>query len=149
MFVPLQVAALDPVGNITLSLQVAILFLLVLGLPMIRGTGSKKSYQRHGYLTAIALILHTVLIFAVMVPSISNDMGDVASLSGWWAVTAWSHIVFGVAAEVMGAWLVGYWLAKSPNSMQCMKLKRLMWPTLIIWGLSVVNGALVHIFGII
>ena len=54
---------LDPAGNISLVLQVVILFLLILGLPHAIGVGGKKNLIRHGYLTILALILHTILIF--------------------------------------------------------------------------------------
>lgn len=54
---------LDPLGNISLVFQVVILFLLILGLPFVRGMGGEKNLMRHGYLTVLALILHTILIF--------------------------------------------------------------------------------------
>jgi hypothetical protein len=86
MLIPLQMG-LDPVGNISLSIQVAILFLLILGLPLVQGMGSKKNFVRHGYLTVIAVLMHTILIFAVMVPSLYSGIGDLGSLSIWEALT--------------------------------------------------------------
>jgi hypothetical protein len=52
-------APFDPLGNVVLSLQIVILFLLILGLPFVKGKDSKKNLTRHGYLTALALALHT------------------------------------------------------------------------------------------
>jgi hypothetical protein len=51
-------------GNITLTLSVVAVFLLVLGLPLVRGgLNTKKNLQRHGVLTVIALALQAILIF--------------------------------------------------------------------------------------
>ena len=68
-------------GDISLVLQVVILFLLILGLPLVRRTGNKKNLMRHGYLTVLALILHTILILIVMIPSFSSGFGELGELS--------------------------------------------------------------------
>jgi hypothetical protein len=148
MSIPLGVA-LDPVGNISLSIQVAILFMLILGLPLVKGLGGKKNFVRHGYLTVVAVALHTVLVFAIMIPSFGDGIADFSGLSFLESFTVWSHAVLGSAAEVLGVILVGYWLVKSPSRMFCGRLRKLMLPTFIIWTLSVVNGALVHILGLV
>ena len=67
---------LDLVGNVSLVLQVVILFLLILGLPFVKGLGVKKNLLKHGYLTILALITHSVLIFIVMIPVFSSSIGD-------------------------------------------------------------------------
>ena len=66
--------ALDPVGNVSLVLQIVILFLLVLGLPFFRGQINKKNFMFHGYSTVAAIVLHTALIFVVMVPSFTGGL---------------------------------------------------------------------------
>ena len=65
----------DP-GSISLALQVTILFLLIIGLPFVKGKDSKNNAKRHGYSTLAAIVLHTVLIFGVMVPSFGSNLGD-------------------------------------------------------------------------
>ena len=91
---------LDPAGNISLILQVVILFLLVLGLPFVKGLGGKKNLLIHGYLTVLALVLHTVLIFIVMIPSFSSGFGELGELSVLNAFNVWSHVVLGTVAEI-------------------------------------------------
>ena len=141
--------ALDPVGNVSLILQVVILFLLILGLPMIRGANTKKSLMRHGYLTVVALVLHTILIFAVMVPSFAKGFGELGEISILDSFNVWSHAVLGTTAEVLGIILIVSWLAKKPSTMGCAKLKKWMLPTFVIWVISLVNGTLIHILGML
>ncbi len=140
---------LDPVGNTSLVLQIVILFLLVLGLPLVRGSTSKRNLMRHGYLTLAALALHTVLIFLVMVPTFTNGLGELGGLSVLNSLTVWSHVILGTAAEVLAAIIILTWLFKGPSSMACAKMKKWMTPTLVIWVIGIVNGALVHIFGLL
>lgn len=140
---------LDPLGNVVLSLQIVILFLLVLGLPFVKGRDSKKNLMRHGYLTALALMLHTVLIFIIMIPSLDSNLQAIGELTILESINVWSHAVLGTAAEVSGAILVGSWMLKSPSKMTCARRKAWMMPIFVIWTVSLVNGALIHILGLI
>jgi hypothetical protein len=140
---------LDLVGDVALALQIVILFLLILGVPFVKGLSSKKNLKRHGYATALAVALHTVLIFVVMVPSFVDGLGEIGELSVLDAFNVWSHVVLGTLAEVLGIFLVVVWLRKGPSMMACARWKRWMLPTFVIWVISVVGGALVHILGMI
>ena len=138
----------DP-GSISLALQVAILFLLIIGLPFVKGKDSKNNAKRHGYSTLAAIVLHTVLIFGVMVPSFGSNLEEIAGFSLVEAFTVWSHVVLGALAEVLAVGLVASWLLKSPSKMTCYRTKAWMTPIFIIWAISLVNGALLHILGIL
>jgi hypothetical protein len=140
---------LDPVGNISFVLQIVILFLLILGLPFVKGIGTKKNFMSHGYLTVLALVLHTVLIVIVMLPTFSSGFSDIGELSLFESFTVWSHAVLGTAAEVAGIVIVGFWFSKPLKNMACFKAKKLMMPVLIIWIISIINGALIHILGML
>ncbi len=140
---------LDPVGNISLILQMVILFLLVLGLPLTRGSANKRNLMRHGYLTLAALVLHSVLIFLVMIPTFTGGLGELGGLSVVNSITVWSHIVLGTAAEVLAIVIIVPWLYRRPSSMACAKMRRLMMPLFIIWVIAIVNGALIHILGML
>ena len=140
---------LDLVGNVTLALQVVILFLLVLGLPFVKGSGGKKNFVRHGYSTALAVVLHSVLIFGIMVPSFLGGWGDFGALSYLDALNVFSHVVLGTVAEVLGVFLVVAWLREGPAVMACGRWRRWMMPTFVIWVVSLVGGALIHILGMI
>jgi hypothetical protein len=140
---------LDVVGDISLALQIAILFLLILGLPFLRGAGRKKNLMWHGYSTVAALVLHTILIFLVMVPAFTGGLDELSGLSLAYSVTVWSHIILGSAAEILGLILVVSWLSKGPSKMSCSRLKKWMAPIFIIWTISIVNGAIIHLIGIL
>jgi hypothetical protein len=145
--------ALDPVGNVSLILQVVILFLLIMGLPLVRGANrgpdAKKNFMRHGYLTVLALLLNTVLIFTVMVPSFAKGLGELGGLSFLDSFNVWSHVVLGTIAEALAIIIIVPWLYKHSSTMTCAKLKKWMWLTLIIWVISVLSGALIHILGML
>lgn len=145
----MSMVPLDPVGNGSLVLQIVILFLLILGLPLARGFGVKKNIMRHGYLTVFALILHTLLIFIVMIPTFGTGLGELGGLSFLYSLTVWSHVILGIAAEVLGILVVGFWVSKPLPQMACVRMKKIMLPLFIVWTLAIVNGALVHIFGML
>ena len=149
MLVNVLAVALDPVGNVSLSLQVAILFLLILGLPIFRGKNSQKNFTWHGYSTVAALVLHTILILIVMIPSFAEGFSEFGELTLFNSITVWSHAVLGTTAEVLGIILVVAWLRRGPSKMACALWKKWMMPTFIIWTVSIVNGALVHILGML
>jgi uncharacterized membrane protein YozB (DUF420 family) len=134
----------DP-GDASLVLQVVIFFLLVLGLPFVKGIGTKKNFMIHGRLTVLALILHTVLIFAVMIPSLGGMSQGIADLSFSYAFIFWSHSILGTIAEVLGFAVIGFWVYKPLSNMGCTRVKKVMAPLLIIWATSLILGALVHI----
>ena len=145
--------ALDPVGNVSLIFNVVVLFLLIMGLPLIRGgnTGvnAKKNFIRHGYLTLVALVLETVLIFVVMVPTFLGGLGKLGGLSIWDSADVWSHAVLGIIAEVLGFIIVGTWLYKRPSKMGCGRMMKWMMPTLIIWIILVATGTIIHVLSML
>ena len=147
--VPLLAIPLDPVGNVSLTLQIVILFLLILGLPLVRGANSRKNLISHGYLTLVALVLHTILIFLVMVPTFTSGLGELSGLSFLDSITVWSHIVLGTAAEVLAIGIIVPWLYKRPSRITCAKMKKWMMPTFVIWVIAIVNGTLIHVMGML
>jgi hypothetical protein len=136
---------LDLMGNITLTLSTIIIFMLVLGLPLIKGINSKQNIERHGYLTIVALVLQTVVVFVVMIPSVLRSTVAILSLSPPYTVNTWFHFGLGFAAEVSGFSFIGLWVVFSRSKMQCAKAKKYMMPALIIWIIAVVTGALIHL----
>jgi len=139
------------IALITLSLafQVVILFILILGLPLARGAGSKKNFIRHGYLTVLALVLHTILTFIIMIPTFTGGIVDISSLPILYQINVIAHAILGITAEVLGYVIVGFWISKPLKNMGCMKARKLMVPLFIIWTISLVSGALIQIFGML
>jgi hypothetical protein len=143
--------SLDLLGNISLVLQVVILFLLILGILFVKGIGAKKNLSLHGYLTVFALILHTILVFVVMLPTIGSGFGGIGELSLANMFIVYSHAILGSAAEILGfvvvvvVVVVGYWISKPLPKFGCARVKKVMLPLFVIWAISVANGALIHI----
>ncbi len=148
MLITLQ-AALDFSGDISLALQIVVLFLLILGLPFIRGAGNLKNLMWHGYSTVAALVLHSVIIFWVMIPSLSDGIGELAGASMFFLITVISHVVMGTIAEIIGVIIVVLWLAQGTKKMACLKRKKWMAPLFIVWVISVINGMLIHLLGML
>ncbi len=136
---------LDLMGNISLALSIIVLFMLVLGLPLVRGINTKKNLMRHGYLTIVAMLLETILVFVVMVPSALRGSSAILSLSPAYAINTWLHFGLGIVAEVSGFWFIGLWVVFSRSNMGCVTAKRYMIPALIIWIIAIITGALIHL----
>jgi len=135
-------------GDASLVLQVVIFFLLVIGLPFVKWIGARKNFVIHGRLTFLALIFHTVLILTAMIPALGG-FGGVAGFSFPSALIFWFHVILGTVAEILGFTVVGVWVSKPMASMACLKMKKVMMPLLIVWLVSLVLGALVHILKIV
>ena len=136
---------LDLAGNIALILSIISLFLLILGIPLVRNLRNVENFKRHGYLTIVALAIETILVFVVMIPSFTNNLNEILLLSPLSALNTWLHVCLGVVAEVAGFVYVAVWLAFSPSTMQCTRFRRYMMPTFIIWIIAIVSGALIHL----
>ena len=140
---------LDLAGNVSLTLSIASLFLLIAWLPRVRNLKSAENFRRHGYLTIVALAIETILVFIVMIPSFTDSFGDILLLSPLYAFDTWLHVGLGVLAEVAGFVYVVMWLAFSPSKMKCLRFKRYMMPTFIVWIIAVISGAFIHLLQII
>ena len=133
-------------GDISFVLQVIILFMLVLGLPLARGTSNKKNLIRHGYLTVFALLLQTIWVFAFLIYLAVDGLSTMYGLPILNLTAILSHLILGTEAIVLGFIVVGLWLSQPLGNMNCNRAKRIMLPLLIIWILSLVIGAITHIF---
>lgn len=135
---------LDPLGTIILTLSVVVLFLLVLGLPLIRGTSTKKNLKRHGILATVGLTLQIVFILVTMVPVFPEISGKILTLQPMYAFNTWLHIIAGSTAIISGIVYSGMWLAVSSSGMSCARAKKFMMPTLIVWIVAIITGAFIH-----
>jgi hypothetical protein len=140
---------LDLVGNVSFVIQIIVLFLLILGLPLSKGSTNAKNLIRHGYSTLAALILHTAAILIVMIPVLVDGVNEFATMSFVASVTVWSHVVLGTLVWILGIIIITSWLWKGPSKMSCATRRKWMMPVFIIWVISILNGALVHIFSLI
>ncbi len=135
------------IGDVSLIIQIAIFFMLILGLPLTReGTKNAKNLLRHGYLTTFALALHTVMVVAVMIILALEGYSEILSLPPLSIVVDLGHIISGFVALVLGWVVVAFWFSKPLATAGCYKVKKLMLPLTMVWGLSLIMGAIVHLF---
>jgi hypothetical protein len=132
-------------GNISLTFSVTSLFLLILGLPFARALNNKKNLMRHGYLTIVAWVVQTILVFVMMIPTTISNFGGILSLSPIFALDTWLHVGLGVVAEVAGLWFIVLWLAFTASKMRCVTARKYMTPVFVVWLISIVTGALIHL----
>ena len=128
-------------SDVNLLLQLAILVVLILAFLF----KSKQSYLKHGATMGIAVSLHTILIFAIMVPSFASLMGSLGNLSGASALAILSHAVLGSAVEILGLYLVLAWALHRWNVKVCFGNKRFMKPTIILWLIEIALGTYVYV----
>jgi len=80
-----------------------------------------------------------------MIPGFTEGLLELEELSMFGAAMFWSHIALGTAAEVLGIVIVGLWLGRGASKLTCYRQKKWMTPLLVIWVISILNGALIHL----
>ena len=118
-------------------LQIAVLIILMGSLFL----KMKKKLQQHGLTMLIAVLLHTISILAVMIPTFISgfavagaiDFGNINVL------IAFLHATTGIIAELLGIVLIIVWRFQS-SLHSCSKKKTTMRFTLVIWLISLVLG---------
>jgi len=139
----------DVWGNVIVFFQVAIIFLLLLGLPIEKGVAAKmRNLKIHGYCTVMAVVLHTPLTFLVMVPAYYSELANMSSTSLFAASLVWCYVLVGFAVEVLSFWVVWVWLSRPLSDMACRRMKKVMLPLFIVWEISAFIGVLIQIRGI-
>jgi len=126
------------VATVSLVLQIVVLILLFGSL----GLKGKKKFRQHGITMLIAVVLHTISILTVMIPSFgaitSGNFSAVVS-----AIT-YVHGITGILAEVFGAWIVASWRLRT-SLQYCAPKKKLMRITLILWLTTLLVGILLYL----
>lgn len=130
-------------SDVNLLLQIAIFVVLLVGFSLAK---SKRSFMKHGVTMLTALVLHTVLIFGVMVPSLlSMEAGPLAGLSSSLALSTIPHAVLGSIVEVLAIYLVGTFLLSRGDVKSCFKNKRPMQVTMMLWFLEIILGVYIYV----
>ena len=89
----------------------------------------------------VAVILHILSFFLVMAPSFSQAYEYFTTVTSDAGVqTTWIHAIPGATAMILGILLVGLWALKPANIASCVRRKRLMDITFLLWLVSLVFG---------
>lgn len=106
----------------------------------------KNNYKSHGTTMGVALILHLLTFLLIMGP-IFFEYYDFFSTetSFTYVQTIWLHAVPGAIALVLGTYLVLRWAINASNIGGCIKRKRIMDLTLLLWVFSLAFGIATYI----
>jgi hypothetical protein len=133
------------IASINLGVQIVVLVLLLGGYWLKR----MKKFRQHGIAMLIAVILHTITVLAVMLPSFVSAVIPLilANTSAVVTVVAPLHGVMGIIAAVLGVWIVASWRLRA--SLQYCGLgkskKKLMLFTLILWLIALFLGIILYL----
>ncbi|HUW47367.1 MAG TPA: hypothetical protein VMW36_01315 [Patescibacteria group bacterium] len=92
----------------------------------------------------LAVVLHTVSIFVVMVPSLLASEGLFGDLLNRLALVVFSHAVLGSFVEVLGLYLLSMLALNRGFSKACFKNKMIMRVTLVLWVVELIVGVYVY-----
>jgi uncharacterized membrane protein YozB (DUF420 family) len=123
--------------DINLTIQVVMLIVIVIGLVY----KNKRKFKIHAELMGIAVILHLISFFAVMLPSFNNSYDYfVTATSDLGVQTMWTHVIPGAVSMILGIFLVAAWILRPANIATCSKRKRVMDITTLLWSISLIFG---------
>lgn len=129
--------------DITLLSQIALLLILIVGYKLIKD----KKLKTHGLIMSIAVLLHTITIFMVMIPSFiihfDTLLKNAFSLG---VIITWIHALAGITAELLGIVLIFEWKFQPPPKMTCIKRKWMMRPLFMLWTLALMLGIAFYMY---
>jgi uncharacterized membrane protein YozB (DUF420 family) len=105
----------------------------------------RRSYSKHGATMAIAVTLHTVSIFSIMLPSLTAIIGMLGTFPFSTASAVLIHAVLGSLVELFGIYLVATWVLHHDDVKVCFKNRRIMKPTIVLWLIELALGMYVYI----
>lgn len=129
------------IAQVNLASQIAIMVLLLTSYMLKR----KGKFFLHGTLMLVAVILNFVSVLLVMGPSLlSLEPVIAASILGKLPIVVLLHAGFGSVAEVLAVYVVTSWRLRADTS-HCVKKKRIMRVTLVLWSVALLFGILVYV----
>jgi hypothetical protein len=126
----------------SLIIQFVVLFLLFFGYSLKR----KLKFLQHGKIMAVALVLHLIMIFAIMIPSFVYSVVpsyiipfplELISIIGL------LHGIAGIIVIILGSWLVAAWHFTKEFT-GCFKRKPIMRVTIAAWISALILGIVLY-----
>ena len=128
-------------ADVNLLLQLAIMLILAVSLWF----KFKHKYMKHGTIMGLAVALHTISIFVVMVPSLLASTGLFADLLNRLTLVILLHAILGSLVEILGLHFLSVWALNRWVSKECFKNKMKMRVTIVLWVIEFVLGVYVYI----
>ena len=130
------------IATVSLIIQVIVLLMLFYGYSLKRNS----KFWQHGRIMAVALILHLITIFAIMIPSFVYAVVpsyivpfplELISIIGL------LHGIAGITVMILGIWLVVAWHFKKEVT-GCFKRKSIMRVTIVAWISALILGFVLY-----
>ena len=133
--------ALTATGS--LIIQFIVLFLLFYGYSLKR----KLKFFQHGKTMAVALVLHLIMIFALMIPSFAYAVVPSYIIPfplQLISIIGLLHGIAGILVIILGSWLVAAWHF-SKEFTGCFKRKSIMRVTIAAWISALILGIVLYL----
>jgi len=128
-------------ADLNLILQIAMLCVLLVG----RSSAKGKHFGQHGRYMAVVVVLNFASIAIIMLPSLLLGLGFAETYpTNPISMITILHAGMGTVAELSGIYLVYKWRF-SQSVVECMKNKRLMNPTIILWAATALVGIVFYL----
>jgi uncharacterized membrane protein YozB (DUF420 family) len=93
-----------------------------------------------------AVLLHFITFVVAMGPSFSDGITFFTTSTDLIGVQSmWIHAITGSIALILGIFLVLAWIINLSNVAGCVKRKRIMDATIILWALSLIFGIVTYL----
>ena len=134
---------LEVAGDVSFVLNIVALVLVVVG--VVGRKGANKALVRHGYLSILGFALKLATVLVVMVPVFLDATSELLEFSALPLALIVIKVVLGVIGDVMGFVCIVPWFLKPRERMNCKRVKSWMLPTFIVWTVSIILGAVIHL----
>lgn len=104
----------------------------------------KRSYAKHATIMGISIVLHTVSIVTIMIPSLLSMSGLFENLLTRFALLTIIHAMIGSLVELIGILLVATWFFHTVSIEKCLKRKNIMRVTMTLWLIELILGAYIY-----
>lgn len=122
--------------DITLLTQIALLALLILGFREVK----KKRLMKHGYIMSGAIILHSITIVLIMIPSFILHFQLLIEDFSLGVIITWIHVLLGIGTLVLGGYLMSAWQFRQSFLIACRRRRQLMIPLFVSWFFTLIFG---------
>jgi hypothetical protein len=136
---------MDPLGITIIAIQTAAFLLLLIGVYPTKQREESKNLIKHGFFSTLALAVNLGTVFAFMLPIFIKIVSNTPNNGFVQYPALWAHALLGVVTLSSSIIMVASWALEPLSDLGCAKRWRLMKPTLAIWALSIVIGALMQI----
>jgi len=118
------------------NLYLQILFLAIVLVSLV--FKKQKNFRLHGITMLVAVVLHLISVFVVMIPSYLSLLPQVSqSITSAAVVTILVHGVLGILTVALATWIVASWRLRQ-SLKYCMPKKIVMRATLILWVITII-----------